>query len=58
MLTLCAASGAAAAPAVTVKAETILWRFADEKGENVREVNVQQVILESEYVRRIRGHDC
>ncbi len=51
-----AANGAAAGAAgraVTVKAGTIPWKFTDEKGENVREADVQQVVLENEYLRAL-----
>ena len=55
LLTLCAAivAAGAPAPAVTVKAETVPWQFADAKGGNVRQVAVQQVVLENEYVRAL-----
>jgi len=45
------AAAGAADHAVNVKAGNVPWKFADEKGENVREVNVQQVVLENEYLR-------
>jgi len=51
VLATAAAVAGAADRAVNVKAETTPWMFADEKGQNVREVNVQQVVLENEYVR-------
>ncbi|MFM7520462.1 MAG: DUF5107 domain-containing protein [Planctomycetota bacterium] len=48
-----AAGSTSAAPAVSAKADKIPWKFADEKGGNVCEVDVQQVVLENEYVRAV-----
>jgi len=44
------AAGAQPAP-VTVSVEQVAYKFTDEKGENLREMMVQEIVLENEYIR-------